>query len=119
MWRFDLATSWTKGIWLLKGDTVYFNMVPTYDTVSINKPHDHSVDSLILSADEFSERLTQLQYAGTLLSGGGQNRAPCPAKLVFKKGRLYKIQNGKLVSEKQEGFSTGEKLDPWYFKSND
>ena len=118
-WNFDLASSWTKGTWVLRRDTVYLKMVPTYDTVSISKPNDSTVDSLILSEDEVSERLTQLQFAGMLLSGGGQNRQGYPEKLVVKKGRLYKIQNGKIVTRKQKGFWSSKKWDPWYFKSND
>jgi hypothetical protein len=41
-----------------------------------------------------------------------------PERLVVKKGRLYKVQNGKLVNKKQKGFWTGKKWDPWFFKSD-
>jgi hypothetical protein len=118
-WSFDMASSWTKGTWMLRGDTVYLNMVPTYDTVSISKPNGRAVDSLMLSEDDVSERLTQLQLAGMLLSGGGQNRQTHPDKLVLKKGRLYKIQNGRIVKKKQKGFWSSKKWQPWYFKSNE
>jgi hypothetical protein len=118
-WNFDMASSWTKGTWTLKGDTVYFHMVPTYDTLSQTNANGMTSDTLILSTDEVSERFTQTEFAAMLLSGGGQNRMNYPDKLLFKKGRLYKIQDGKLVTKKQKGFWTSKKWDPWYFKSDD
>jgi len=33
-WHFDLQGSWTKGKWRITKDTVYFDMIPVYDTVS-------------------------------------------------------------------------------------
>jgi hypothetical protein len=118
-WNFDMAASWTKGTWKLEGDTVFFNMVPTYDTLSYINSNNMTVDSLILSTDETPERFTNEQFAAMLLSSGGQNRMNYPDKLLFKKGRLYKIQDGKLVAKKQKGFWTNKKWDPWFFKSDD
>jgi len=118
-WNFDMAASWTKGTWKLEGDTVFFHMVPTHDTLSYINRNNVTADSLILSTDETSERFTKEQYAAMLLSSGGQNRMNYPDKLLFKKGRLYKIQDGKLVTKKQKGFWTNKKWDPWFFKSDD
>lgn len=118
-WNFDMSASWTKGTWTLRGDTVYIYMVPTYDTLSQTTSNDILSDTLILSTDEVPERFTQTQFAAMLLSSGGQNRMPYPDKLLFKKGRLYKIQNGKLVMKKQKGLWTSKKWDPWFFKSED
>lgn len=118
-WNFDGLSSWTKGTWTLRGHTVYFNMVPTYDTVGISKRSEPTVDSLILSEDEVPERFTQLQLAALPFSVGGQNRQTYPEKLVLKKGRLYKLRNGKLVTKKQRGLGSSEKWEPWYFKSAD
>ena len=117
-WNFDLSASWTKGTWTLVGDTVYFQMIPTYDTLSQTNANGSTSDTLILSADETSERFTQTQFVATLLSSGGQNRRGYPDKLFFRKGRLYEIQNGKLV-KKQKVFLTTKKWDPWFFKSDD
>ena len=117
-WNFDLSASWTKGTWTLVGDTVYFQMIPTYDTLSQTNANGSTSDTLILSADEISERFTQTQFVATLLSSGGQNRRNYPDKLFFRKGRLYEIQNGKLVTKKQKGFLTTQKWDPWFFKSD-
>jgi hypothetical protein len=119
-WRFDLTNSWTKGLWTIKNDTVYFHMVPTYDTVSYKNNAGTSTDTFVLSVDETSERLTPEQYAGMGLSSGGQNIHSNPEKLYFKKGRLYKIHNGKLIVKKQKGFwGRDKKWNPWYFKSDD
>ena len=118
-WNFDMSASWTKGTWSIKNDTVYFHMLPTYDTLSHVNSNNFTVDTLILSDDEIPERITPIQSASIVLSSGGQNRMTYPDKLLFKKGRLYKIQNGNLIVKKQKGFWTSKKWDPWYFKSND
>lgn len=118
-WHFDLSGSWTKGTWSLENDTVYFYMVSTYDTISYKNNDSTSADKLILSMDEIPERLTPEQYASMGLSSGGQNIQRYPDKLFFKKGRLYKIQNGKLIVKKQKGFWTSKKWDPWFFKSDE
>jgi hypothetical protein len=93
-WHFDMQSSWTKGTWSLKDDTVYFQMTPIYDTVTFIYFSNKGVDSLILSTNETSERFTQQRFAVELLTSGGQNRMNYPERLVFKKGRLYKVQNG-------------------------
>jgi len=43
-WNFDLSASWTKGTWTLVGDTVYFQMIPTYDTLS----HANQMEVLLI-----------------------------------------------------------------------
>jgi len=40
-----------------------------------------------------------------------------PEKLVFKKGRLYKVVNGKLLTKKQKGILSNKKWNLWFFKS--
>lgn len=118
-WRSGIYASWTKGTWFLKHDTVYFHMIPTYDTISYKNNDGTSADKLILSVNEINERLTPEQYAGMGLSSGGQNIQVYPDKLFFKKGRLYEIHNGRLVVKKQKGFGTSKKWKPWFFKSDD
>jgi hypothetical protein len=118
-WQFDMAASWTKGVWSLKGDTIYFRMIPIYDTLSPTNTSDSSSDIISLSMDDISERITPIQNTVAVTSSGGQNRRPFPEKLLFKGGRLYKILNGKVVVKKQRGFGTSKKWPPWYFKSDD
>lgn len=110
--------SWTKGNWKATGDTIYFHMIPTYDTLSVMK-NDKTFVSLVLSNDEIAERITPLQDIGGALSSGGQNRNEYPDKLLFRKGRLYKIKDGKLVRKKIKSFWSDKKYIPWYFKSEE
>lgn len=136
-WNFDLSSSWTKGTWTLNRDTVLLHMVPTYDTIRITNGGQEIYDSLILSADELPELVIPAngvrvefppdkipndalpdKFVGDILSGYQQNGQDYPKKLVFKKGRLYTINNGRLVSKKIKGFWTKKKWPPWYFKSD-
>lgn len=118
-WHFDLASSWTKGTWSQIGDTVYFQMIPTYDTLKQANSNGISSDTLILSDDEISERISPTQSAVVFLSSGGQNRSDYPDKLIFRKGKLYKFQDERLVTKKQKGFWGGKMWYPWYFKSDE
>ena len=118
-WHLDLSVSWTKGTWTINNDTVYFHVIPTFDTISYKNKNGLLTDTLILSTDEIPERLTQEQYAGQGLSSGGQNRTPCPDKLFFKEQKLFAIKDGKLVKKKIRGFWTKKKWSPWFFKSDD
>lgn len=117
-WHFDLSASWTKGTWTVENDTVYFHMLPTYDTIS-NTNNGSAVDNLVLSDNEISERLTQQQYEGQGLSSGGQNKIPNPEKLFYKKDRLYGINNGRLYTQRHKAIWTKKKFPPWFFKSED
>ena len=125
-WNFDMAASWTKGTWTLNRDTVYFHMIPIYDTLNQTNFTGILSDTLILSDDEISARITPTQSAAIALSSGGQNRSSYPDKLFFKKGRLYKIQKGKLIVNKQTFFAKKlnsscviKKWDPWFFRIED
>lgn len=118
-WHFDLSVSWTKGTWTLLNDTVYFHIVPTYDTISYKDKDGAPVDKLILSADEIPERLTPEQYSSIGLSSGGQNFYPCPDKLFYSRQKLFAIKNGNLVKKKVRDFGTKKKWRPWFFKSDD
>ena len=118
-WNLDLSGSWTKGTWMLTGDTVYLQMIPTYDTLSRIKSGSILPDTLILSIDEIPERLTQTASSPVVLHSSGQNRSDHPEKLLFKKGKLYRIYKGKLVTKKQKGFWTNKKWRPWFFRSEE
>lgn len=118
-WNFDLSASWTKGTWTQKGDTIYFHMTPVYDTLTHQRDNGVTADTLILSDDEIPERISREQGAATVLSSGGQNRMAHPEKLVFRKGRLYKVVNGKLLRKQQKGILSNKKWPPWFFRNND
>ena len=139
-WHFDMQSSWTKGIWRLKGDTIYFQMIPIYDTISKINSNQITTDSLVLSQDETPERIflqtmttTSVNInstektipkiyhdnLGALLSSGGQNKRYYLEKLIVKNGRLYQIINGKPHRKKVKGFWTNKKWPTWYFKSDE
>lgn len=118
-WHFDMSGSWTKGTWKTKGDTIYFHVVPIYDTVSNKNSDGISSDSLILSVDETSVRITPAQYAGRGLYSVQQSIFEYPEKLVYKKDRLYLVKNGRLIKKKHLRLWTKKKFPPWYIKSND
>ena len=117
-WNFDLSSSWSKGKWSVLNDTVYLNYVPIYDSVTyFDSTLNRQVDTLILSSDINSERISLNEFIGNVISGGGQNRKPCPNKLYYMRNRLYAIGwNGKL--EKKRVFSTlrQKKYKPYYIK---
>jgi hypothetical protein len=50
-WIFDVYNYWAKGKWIIEKDTIYFNIIPVFDTL------EYKNDSLILSIDEFPERM--------------------------------------------------------------
>jgi len=161
-WYCDLQSSWTKGIWTFKKDTIYLKMIPIYDTFSYRNSNNLIVDTLILADDEIPKRITpvdevlfsrpkqkifptkrlnsnnmivdtfivleaelpeisliQNAIVRKELLSGGQNLISCPDKLVLKKGRLYEIQNKRLVTKKQRGPWVRKKFNPWYFRSTD
>jgi hypothetical protein len=120
-WRFDLAYSWSNGKWVLKNDTLYLKCIPIYDTANYNdsignfKPSYG--DSLILSIDDKSERISSGTAILTFISSGGQNRSPNPNKLFFRRNKLYEIKsNGHLDRKRIKGFWTRRKHATYYIK---
>ena len=118
MWNFDMQSSWTKGTWTFNNDTVYFRMVAIYDTVAYKNANGITIDKLVLSTDEIPERFIAERYTALPLTSYWQNRMDYPLKLFFKKGKLYKIQNGERVVKKQKGLWANKKWPPWFFKSD-
>ena len=118
-WYHDLYGRWTKGTWILKGDTVYLYIVPMYDTLSITKSNGMAADTLILSQYSIPRRITPQQLAEVTLGSVAQNGTWLPDKLVFKENKLYEVKNGKLVTDKRVVIKKGSESDPWYFKSHE
>ena len=77
-----------------------------------------TTDELVLSTDEIPERFLPEKYAALPLTSYWQKRVDHPDKLFFKKGRLYKIQNGQRVVKKQKGLWANKKWPPWFFRSD-
>ncbi|GEO12151.1 hypothetical protein [Segetibacter aerophilus] len=118
-WHLDLHGSWTKGTWRSRGDTIYFHVVPIYDTLSIIKNNGMSADSIILSKYSNPRRITPQQLTEVTLQSIEQNRIVLSEKMVFKENKLYEIKDGRLVTEKRIVIKRGSESDPWYFKSEE
>ncbi|HVU57551.1 MAG TPA: hypothetical protein VHD83_20955 [Puia sp.] len=113
-WHFDLQGSWTNGEWRKTKDTIYFTMIPVYDTVRQTLKNGEIRDSLILSIDEKPERIT---VDLNVLYSGGQNIQPYPTKLLYRKNRLYEIdKNGKPYTKWRRGFWNKKKWPPWFIR---
>ena len=111
-WHFDLVGSWSQGKWTRTKDTLYFVMIPVYDSVMFYLDGGRTVDSLVLSDDEKPERINLNMNA---LPARRQNMEPYPAKMVFKQNRLYEInKKGKLVKKQIHGFGSKKKWPPWF-----
>lgn len=114
-WSFDLMASWTKGKWTKTKDTLFFIMIPVYDTVRQTLKNGEVVDSLVLSRDEIPERIT---LDPNVLYSGGQNIRPFPTKLLYKKKRLYEIdKNGKPYKKWRRGVWSTHKWPLWFKKT--
>ena len=96
---------WFAGIWKIEKNILSFHNIPIYDTIVINNK-----DSLVLAPVEISRKI--IEPKSIQLS----NQTPDSqlANLYFKKGKLYKIENGKLVRKKIENIYF-KKYFPQYF----
>ena len=93
-WRFDLASSWTNGIWHVGNDTIYLQAVPVYDTLrsEANKGNViNAVNSIVLSSNSKAESITKAQHIVSGIVGGGQNRQAIPTKLYFRRKKLFMV----------------------------
>ncbi len=120
-YHFDLSSSWSSGKWTINNDTIYLINIPIFDTVNYNdsigsfKPSPG--DSLILSMDQKSERISSGSAIISLICSGGQNRSPNPVKLVYKKEKLFEVgQNGKLIKKRIYCPFRQKKFKPYYIK---
>jgi hypothetical protein len=113
-WQFDLASSWSVGLWFQSRDTLYLNVMPVLDTFR-RYDSDKLIDSMVLSADQKPNLIGASEYLAAVLSGGGQDRHPAPNKLVTSKGRLYNIGiNGKPITRSVKHALTGKSVVPWF-----
>lgn len=117
-WRFDLASSWSKGKWSIDNDTIYLDVIPVMDTLKIVKKNIQS-DSLVFSSDQKENRITAGEALANALSGGGQNRNEPPQKIFFKNGKLYRItDNNEIDDKKRQQIGTGKKYKNFYYRKD-
>ncbi len=113
-WNFDLASSWSTGKWKISNDTIYFTIIPVFDTLRVPLKKD----TLVLSMDQQPELITDKNSLIVhFLSAGGQNREKMSSKLFYKDNKLYEIgKRGKLITEKRKQFWTDKKHETWFVK---
>lgn len=117
-WHFDLASSWAVGQWTVSNGIVYLNFKSVYDTlVRENKP-----DSLVLSADEKSNKIDQTEFLSYLLSSGRQlprNDNGLTNRLAIKRNRLYLVdKDWQLMKKKESNIGTKKKRPTYYFRAD-
>lgn len=114
-WKFDLIKTWAIGQWKTSSDTIYLEFVEVYDTlVRLKKP-----DSLVISHDEVSNRISETEYDANLDCSKEQDRGDIINKLFIRGKRLLLIdKHGRLLKEKQPGIWRKKKRPTWYFKES-
>ena len=110
-YQFDLSSAWAIGTWSRIGDTIILEVTPVFDTlIRTNQP-----DTLVLSLDKQSQRISSEQFAIYQMTSREQLPTYVPNKFVFRNGRLYKLDNnGKLVKKKVKRISSKRKFPTWY-----
>ena len=117
-WKFYLASSWSKGKWRLKNDTIYLNLTPIMDTLKIVKNNKYS-DSLILSSDQKASLIEIDELITNTLSSGGQNRQKPPQKLFIENGKLFRLtERNKIDNKKYKQLSSNKKYRTFFYKTD-
>lgn len=114
-WHFDMASSWTKGTWRISNDTIYLTTVLVLDTLT----KSNKLDSMVLSMNKTSERIDEMTFISSLISGGGQNRVKPPSRLYYHKKKLYLLKpDGRPDTSKKRGHWSGKMYPTWYVKQS-
>ena len=114
-YRFDLASSWTTGKWKVKKDTIFLITELVMDTLQVRNIENKVIrDSLVISADQKSNRIEKVEYLSYLLSSGGQNRIKLPEKMLWKRKKIYRItKEGKVEKIRM---LNGDKYKTYFLK---
>lgn len=112
----DTYRGWVKGLWQVNGKQIIIVPKLVYDTISL-KRGAMTVDSLILSRDYTSERLTQISDRAVYVFQYEQNEKLCPKLLEYEDNILYIIKNKKRQKEKIQGGYYIHPFNPWYIKN--
>ncbi|WP_299157087.1 hypothetical protein [uncultured Christiangramia sp.] len=117
-WKFDLASSWSKGKWSLKNDTIFLKVIPIMDTLKIVKNYKYS-DSLILSSDPKASQVENDELITNSLSSKGQNRQKPPERLFIKNKKLFLLtENNKIDKKKYQQGGRNKKHKIYFYKTD-
>jgi hypothetical protein len=92
-------------------------MIPVHDTLTNLSTDGTRIDSLVLSADQTIERISEADYVRNLISSDTQVPLPFP-KLLFKKSRLQKLKDGKVLKSRQRASWQRKKWRLWFSRAN-
>ncbi len=111
-YRFDLSSGWAKGVWSFNESIVSLTPILVMDTLSGLE----DIDSLVLSFNKASERVTREEYLITQLASGGQLHKLVPEQLAYKNKRLYLLDDKRRIEKKKiRGMQSTKKRGTWYF----
>ncbi|WP_026704047.1 hypothetical protein [Flavobacterium soli] len=105
----DMYVSWASGKWKCSNDTIYFEVIPIYDTIRIvgekervYRSTDRIANLFTNSEDVYSAFAYQLETLD---------------RMFYKKDRLYEVDNkGKLIKKKEKHSWYRETNNPWFEK---
>jgi hypothetical protein len=111
-WRFDMVHDWATGRWTISGRTITLKFIDVYDTLSRpGKP-----DSLVLSIDEKSNKITGDEFTQLGLLSGGQYKNRFGDRFYQRGKRLYNSdKNGRLIRSRLRGLWPEKKW--WGYKT--
>lgn len=112
----DTYRGWLKGTWRLKRKKIVLIPRFIYDTITV-KIDGKPMDSLVLSRDYNSERISLAENKRFFMFNYEQSVTHCPKLLKWKKEILYKIENNKMQIQKIKNGYYIEPFDPWYTKN--
>ncbi len=111
-WRFDLMYSWNRGTWRSMNDTVWLDVVPVYDTLTLNTYGAAPRDSFYLSRDSIAERFNQPEP--NLGHTSSQGTHPFPVDLIYENDHLYPMTPNK-TPDKKSTYKFGGRSFPTYY----
>lgn len=96
-----MARGYIYGKWTQKNDTIYFIKVPVFDTVQFEMSNNNYFDSLVVSLDSETERISRERFTEYFEISGGQDTSLSIEMLFYKKDKLFFIKpNGKLITKR-------------------
>lgn len=112
-WRFDMTRKWAIGRWSCTDKIVNLNFITIYDTLN----RQGRPDSLVLSGDEKSTKISQNEFAIILIGAGGQNHDGITNRLALRRRKLYQMDDsGKIITKKYPGIWTKKKKSTRFFR---
>lgn len=112
----DMYRGWAIGRWTAKRKRIILKTIPIYDTLRITNELLQTRDTLILSKDEKSDKIKEMNNELGYVFRLEQNQALCPTLMVYKNKKLYVIKNGKRQKKNIKNGYYIEPFKPWYIK---